>query len=116
MMEGLVARLSSSDSVICKSLRCKEPSDAELFTYMMLLYEACHYFKGGGLNIVGQRPAKLAESCKVPFMFHGIRVSVSDIQIQHLGVQPGEALVVSCALVMHHYQDETISKQNHRTE
>ncbi|GJZ12856.1 scarecrow-like protein 21 [Tanacetum coccineum] len=178
MMEGLVARLSSSGSVICKSLKCKEPTGAELFSYMMLLYEACPYFKfghlsangaiaeaiknedrihiidfqiaqggqwltliqalaarpggpprlritgmddsrnafarGGGLNIVGQRLAKLAESCKVPFEFHGIPVSVSDIQIQHLRVQPAEALVVNCALVLHHLPDETVHPQNHR--
>nr|XP_043620534.1 scarecrow-like transcription factor PAT1 [Erigeron canadensis] len=178
MLEGLVARLYASGTSIYKSLKCKEPTGGELFSYMMLLYEACPYFKfgylsangaiaeatknedsihiidfqisqggqwvtliqalaarpggppklritgiddsrnafarGGGLNIVGQRLAKLAESCKVPFEFYGVPVSVSDIEIQHLRVQPGEALAVNCALVLHHLPDETVHPQNHR--
>lgn len=178
MLEGLVARLSFSGSFIYKALKCKEPTSGELFSYMMLLYEACPYFKfgylsangaiaeatknedvihiidfqvaqggqwvtliqalgarpggppklritgiddarnafarGGGLNIVGQRLGKLAESCKVPFEFHGVPVSGSDIEIEHLKVQPGEALAVNCALVLHHIPDESVNPQNHR--
>ncbi|GJT63787.1 scarecrow-like protein 21 [Tanacetum coccineum] len=72
------------------------------------------FARGGGLNIVGHRLAKLAEACKVPFEFHGIPVSVSDIQIQHLRVQPCEAFVVNYALVLHHLPDETVHPQNHR--
>lgn len=178
MLEGLVARLSNSGSYIYKALKCKEPTGGELFSYMLLLYEACPYFKfgylsangaiaeatkneqrihiidfqiaqggqwvtliqalaarpggppslritgiddsrnafarGGGLNIVGQRLAQLAESCKVPFEFHAVPVSGSDIKIEHLSVQPGEALAVNCAFVLHHIPDESVDPQNHR--
>ncbi|XP_071696722.1 scarecrow-like protein 21 [Rutidosis leptorrhynchoides] len=178
MLESLVSRLHGSGNAIYKSLKCKEPTGRELFSYMMLLYEACPYFKfgylsangaiaeatknedsihiidfqiaqggqwvtliqalagrpggppklkitgiddsrnafarGGGLNIVGQRLAKLAESVKVPFEFHGVPVSGSDIEIHHLRVQPGEALAVNCALVLHHLHDETVNVHNHR--
>ncbi|KAI3786646.1 hypothetical protein L1987_40482 [Smallanthus sonchifolius] len=178
MLEGLVARLSSSGSFIYKALRCKELTGDELFSYMLLLYDACPYFKfgylsangtiaeatknedrihiidfqiaqggqwvtlikalaarpggppslritgiddsrnafarGGGLNIVGQRLTKLAELCKVPFEFHGVPVSGSDIEIQHLRVLPGEALAVNCAFVLHHIPDESVDPQNHR--
>lgn len=44
MLEGLVARLASSGSSICKALRCKEPASAELLSYMHILYEVCPYF------------------------------------------------------------------------
>ncbi|PWA58821.1 GRAS protein [Artemisia annua] len=178
MLEGLVARMSSSGSFIYKALKCKEPTGGELFSYMLLLYEACPYFKfgylsangaiaeaiknedkvhiidfqiaqggqwvtliqalaarpggppklritgiddarnsfarGGGLNIVGQRLSKLAELCKVPFEFHAVAVSGSDIELHHFKVQPGEALVVNCAFVLHHVPDESVNPQNHR--
>ncbi|XP_071725685.1 scarecrow-like protein 21 [Rutidosis leptorrhynchoides] len=178
MLEGLVSRFYGSGRAIYKSLKCKEPTGRDLFSYMMLLYEACPYFKfgylsangaiaeatknedkihiidfqiaqggqwatliqalagrpggppklritglddsrnafarGGGLNIVGQRLTKLAESLKVPFEFHGVPVFVSDIEIKHLRVQPGEALAVNCALVLHHLHDETVNIDNHR--
>nr|XP_043608856.1 scarecrow-like protein 21 [Erigeron canadensis]XP_043608857.1 scarecrow-like protein 21 [Erigeron canadensis]XP_043608860.1 scarecrow-like protein 21 [Erigeron canadensis] len=178
MLEGLVARLSSSGSSIYKSLKCKEPSGGELFSYMRLLYEACPYFKfgylsangaiaeamknenkihiidfqiaqgsqwvtliqalasrpggpprlkitgvddstnayarGGGVNIVGQRLASLAESCNIPFEFHGVSVSGSEIEVDHLGVQPGEPIAVNFAFMLHHMPDESVDPQNHR--
>ncbi|KAI3810258.1 hypothetical protein L1987_19869 [Smallanthus sonchifolius] len=178
LLEGLVARLSSSGSLIYKALKCKEPTSNQLFSYMLLLYEACPYFKfgylsangaiaeatknedrihiidfqiaqggqwvtliqalaarpggppslrltgiddsrnayarGGGLNIVGQRLEKLAEACKVPFEFNGLLVSGSDIEAEHLRVEPGEALAVNCAFVLHHIPDESVDPQNHR--
>ncbi|XP_071695812.1 scarecrow-like protein 21 [Rutidosis leptorrhynchoides] len=170
MLEGIVSRFYGSGSTIHKSLKRKEPSSCDLFSYMTLLNEACPYFKfgylsangaiveatknedrihiidlqiaqggqwetliqalagrpggppklritglddsrnafarGGGLNIVGQRLAKLAESLKVPFEFHGVPVFASDIEIKHLRVQPGEALAVNCTLVLHHLHDD----------
>ncbi|KAK9057211.1 hypothetical protein SSX86_024578 [Deinandra increscens subsp. villosa] len=178
MLEGLVARLSSSGSFIYKALKCKEPTSNQLLSYMLLLYEACPYFKfgylsangaiaeamktedrihiidfqiaqggqwvtliqalagrpggpprlritgiddsrnafarGGGLNIVGGRLGKLAETCKVPFEFHPVLVSGSGIEIEHLQVRPGEALAVNCAFVLHHMPDESVDPQNHR--
>lgn len=178
MLEGLVARLSASGSFIYKSLRCKEPTGPELFSYMHLLYEACPYFKfgylsangaiaeamknedrihiidfqiaqggqwatliqalaaqpggpprlritgiddsrnayarGGGLEIVGQRLTKLAEACKLPFEFHGLSVSGTEIEARHFRIEPGEALAVNCAFVLHHMPDESVDPQNHR--
>ncbi|KDP39239.1 hypothetical protein JCGZ_00996 [Jatropha curcas] len=178
MLEGLVARLSSSGSSIYKALRCKEPTSAELLSYMHILYEVCPYFKfgymsangaiaeamktesrvhiidfqisqgsqwvtliqalaarpggpphirltgiddssaayarGGGLDIVGQRLSRLAESCKVPFEFHAAAVSASEIQLENLRIQPDEAIAVNFALMLHHMPDESVGTQNHR--
>lgn len=178
MLEGLVARLASSGSSIYNALRCKEPAGADLLSYMLLLYEACPYFKfgymsangaiadamkdeisvhiidfqiaqgsqwvtliqalaarpggppriritgiddstsayarGGGLDLVGKRLLKLAESYKVPFEFHTAGVSASEIQIENLGIQPGEAVAVNFALTLHHLPDESVGTQNHR--
>ncbi|MCL7027597.1 hypothetical protein MKW94_016196 [Papaver nudicaule] len=178
MLEGLIARLSSTGSGIYKSLRCKEPASAELLSYMHILYEVCPYFKfgymsangaiaeavkdenhihiidfqiaqgsqwvtlmqalasrpggpphiritgiddanseyarGGGLQIVGQRLSRLADSCKIPFEFHAAPVSGVDIQFNSLGVRTGEAIVVNFAYVLHHMPDESVSTENHR--
>ncbi|KAK2987086.1 hypothetical protein RJ640_004812 [Escallonia rubra] len=178
MLEGLVARLSSSGSSIYKALRCREPTGNELLSYMHLLYEVCPYFKfgymsangaiaeamkdediihivdfqiaqgsqwvtliqalaarpggppriritgiddcisaharGGGLTMVGQRLSRLAQSCNVPFEFHAAPISGSEVEIQHLGVRPGEALAVNFAFVLHHMPDESVGTQNHR--
>ncbi|CAA3013134.1 scarecrow-like transcription factor PAT1 [Olea europaea subsp. europaea] len=178
MLEGLVARLSSSGSSIYKALRCKEPTSDELLSYMHFLYEICPYFKfgylsangaiadamkdenkihiidfqiaqgsqwitlihalaarpggppdicitgiddstsayarGGGLEIVGQRLSMIAESCKVPFKFCAMPISACDVESEHLEVQPGEALAVNFALMLHHMPDESVTIQNHR--
>ncbi|KAI3466443.1 hypothetical protein Pfo_023106 [Paulownia fortunei] len=178
MLEGLVARLSSSGSSIYKALRCKEPTSSELLSYMHLLYEVCPYFKfgylsangaiaeamknenrihiidfqitqgsqwitliqalaarpggppqiritgiddsvsayarGGGLEIVGRRLSSLAKSCGVPFEFHALAISGCDIESKHLRIQPGEALAVNFALMLHHMPDESVGIQNHR--
>lgn len=178
MLEGLVARLASSGSTICKALKCKEPESKDLLSYMHILYEVCPYFKfgymsangaiaeamkdekrvhiidfqiaqgsqwltliqafasrpggpphiritgiddsmsayarGGGLNIVGKRLSKLAESFKVPFEFHVVAVSGCEVQLENLGVRPGEALAVNFAFMLHHMPDESVSTQNHR--
>ncbi|GMY09694.1 scarecrow-like transcription factor PAT1 [Fagus crenata] len=178
MLEGLVARLASSGSNICKTLKCKEPASAELLSYMHILYEVCPYFKfgymsangaiaeamkdekrvhiidfqiaqgsqwltliqafasrpggpphiritgiddsmsayarGGGLNIVGKRLSKLAESFNVPFEFHAAAMSGCEVQLENLVVRPGEALAVNFAFMLHHMPDESVSTQNHR--
>ncbi|CAL5406201.1 unnamed protein product [Camellia sinensis] len=178
MLEGLVARLSSSGSLIYQTLRCKEPASADLLSYMHILYEVCPYFKfgymsangaiaeamkdenrvhiidfqigqgsqwvtliqafaarpggpphicitgiddstsayarGGGLNIVGQRLSRLAESFKVPFEFHGAAMSGCEVQLENLGIRHGEALAVNFAFMLHHMPDESVSTQNHR--
>ncbi|XP_060213806.1 scarecrow-like transcription factor PAT1 [Lycium barbarum] len=72
------------------------------------------YARGGGLNIVGKRLSKLAESFKVPFEFHAVAISSSDVQLENLGIRPGEALAVNLAFVLHHMPDESVSTENHR--
>lgn len=72
------------------------------------------YARGGGLDIVGKRLSKLAESCKVPFEFRAVGVSASEIQREHLGIRPGEALAVNFALMLHHMPDESVGTENHR--
>ncbi|XVE50776.1 hypothetical protein DITRI_Ditri01bG0190200 [Diplodiscus trichospermus] len=74
------------------------------------------YARGGGLEIVGQRLRKLAESCNVPFEFHAAAISGTEVQFENLGIQPGEAIAVNFAMILHHMPDESVSKrtQNHR--
>ncbi|OIT00757.1 PREDICTED: scarecrow-like transcription factor PAT1 [Nicotiana attenuata] len=72
------------------------------------------YARGGGLNIVGQRLSKLAKAFKVPFEFHAAAISGSDVQVENLGIQPGEALAVNFAFTLHHMPDESVSTENHR--
>lgn len=72
------------------------------------------YARGGGLDVVGKRLSKVAQSCKVPFEFHAVGISGSEVQLQDLGVQPGEAIAVNFAMMLHHMPDESVSSQNHR--
>ncbi|KAM4093016.1 hypothetical protein ACB094_06G083700 [Castanea mollissima] len=72
MLEGLVARLASSGSTICKALKCKEPASAELLSYMHILYEVCPYFKFGYMSANGA----IAEAMK-----DEKRVHIIDFQI-----------------------------------
>ncbi|KAF2285680.1 hypothetical protein GH714_007080 [Hevea brasiliensis] len=72
------------------------------------------YARGGGLDIVGQRLSRLAESCNVPFEFHAAGVSASGIQLENLGIRDGEAIAVNFALALHHLPDESVGTQNHR--
>ncbi|XP_021287653.1 scarecrow-like transcription factor PAT1 [Herrania umbratica] len=72
------------------------------------------YARGGGLEIVGQRLRKLAESCKVPFEFHSAAISGTEVQLENLGIQPGEAIAVNFAMTLHHMPDESVGTQNHR--
>ncbi|KAG8385850.1 hypothetical protein BUALT_Bualt03G0088100 [Buddleja alternifolia] len=70
--------------------------------------------RGGGLEIVGQRLAKVAESCGVPFEFHGAAMSGCEVQLENLKVQHGEALAVNFPYILHHMPDESVSTTNHR--
>uniref|UniRef100_A0A5B6YME2 Putative scarecrow-like transcription factor PAT1 n=1 Tax=Davidia involucrata TaxID=16924 RepID=A0A5B6YME2_DAVIN len=72
------------------------------------------YARGGGLHIVGQRLSRLAESCEVPFEFHAVAISGSEVEIENIRVEPGEALAVNFALMLHHMPDESVGTQNHR--
>ncbi|XP_050370343.1 scarecrow-like protein 21 [Argentina anserina] len=72
------------------------------------------YARGGGLDLVGKRLSRLAESYRVPFEFHAAGICASEVQIKDLGVQVGEALAVNFAFILHHMPDESVSIQNHR--
>lgn len=70
--------------------------------------------RGGGLSIVGQRLAKVAESCGVLFEFHSAAMCGSEVERKDLGERPGEAIVVNFPYVLHHMPDESVSTHNHR--
>ncbi|XP_010270168.1 PREDICTED: scarecrow-like protein 21 [Nelumbo nucifera] len=72
------------------------------------------YARGGGLDIVGQRLSRLAESCHVPFEFHAAAMSGCEVELEDLCIRPGEALAVNFAFMLHHMPDESVSTQNHR--
>ncbi|KAL6202452.1 hypothetical protein ACLB2K_026160 [Fragaria x ananassa] len=72
------------------------------------------YARGGGLDLVGKRLSRLAESYKVPFEFHAAGISASEVQLEDLAVQTGEALAVNFAFTLHHMPDESVSIENHR--
>lgn len=73
------------------------------------------YARGGGLHIVGERLSKFAESCRVPFEFHGAGMSGCQVELDNLRVQPGEeALAVNFPYMLHHMPDESVSTVNHR--
>lgn len=50
MLEGLVARLSSSESSIYNAVRCKKPSSDEVKSRVHLLYDVCPYLKVGHMS------------------------------------------------------------------
>ncbi|CAI9087144.1 OLC1v1021141C1 [Oldenlandia corymbosa var. corymbosa] len=70
--------------------------------------------RGGGLHLVGQRLAKVAESCGVPFEFHGAAISGCEVQLENLRVRHGEALAVNFPYMLHHMPDESVNTMNHR--
>ncbi|KAL3637503.1 DNA topoisomerase 2-associated protein pat1 [Castilleja foliolosa] len=72
--------------------------------------------RGCGLGTVGRMLSGLAESCGVPFEFRGLAVSGCDVEAEHLGVRPEEALAVNFALTLHHVPDESVGPgvRNHR--
>ncbi|KAL2493821.1 Scarecrow-like transcription factor PAT1 [Forsythia ovata] len=72
------------------------------------------YARGGGLNIVGRKLSKLAQTFKVPFEFHSAAMSGCEVQLENLGIRPGEALAVNFAFMLHHMPDESVSTENHR--
>lgn len=90
MLEGLVARLSSSGNSIYKTLKCKEPTSSELFSYMHLLYEVCPYFKFGYMSANGA----IADAMKDEKSIHIIDFYIAEgaqwfTLIQALAARPG---------------------------
>ncbi|CAG7887967.1 unnamed protein product [Brassica rapa] len=72
------------------------------------------FARGGGLNLVGEKLANKAQSCGVPFEFHDAIMSGCKVHREHLGVEPGFAVVVNFPYVLHHMPDESVSVENHR--
>lgn len=72
------------------------------------------YARGGGLEVVGERLSKVAESCGVPFEFHAAAMSGCQVKWENLKLQPGEALAVNFPYMLHHMPDESVSTENHR--
>ncbi|GAB2298972.1 Belongs to the GRAS [Dionaea muscipula] len=72
------------------------------------------YARGGGLEIVAERLAKVAESYGVPFEFHTAAMSGCQVNRDNLGVRPGDAVAVNFPYVLHHMPDESVSTVNHR--
>lgn len=70
--------------------------------------------RGGGLDLVGKRLAKIAESCGVPFEFHGAAISGCEVQAESLQLRYGEALAVTFPYMLHHMPDESVNTMNHR--
>ncbi|KAI4343210.1 hypothetical protein MLD38_027739 [Melastoma candidum] len=70
--------------------------------------------RGGGLRIIGERLAKFADQCGVPFEFHDAAMCGSEVELGNLSLQPGEALAVNFPYVLHHMPDESVSIHNHR--
>ncbi|XP_031490076.1 scarecrow-like protein 21 isoform X1 [Nymphaea colorata] len=90
MLEGLKAKLVSSGSSIYKSLKCKEPTSADLLTYMHKLYEVCPYFKFGYLSANGA----IADALKGEDRVHIIDFQIAQGSqwislIQALAARPG---------------------------
>lgn len=72
------------------------------------------YARGGGLEIVGERLSKLAQAYNIPFEFHAIGASPTEVELKDLELQPGEAIAVNFAMMLHHVPDESVDIQNHR--
>ncbi|WVZ58556.1 hypothetical protein U9M48_008819 [Paspalum notatum var. saurae] len=90
MLEGIVARLSSSGSMLYKSLKCKEPTSSELMSYMHLLYEICPFYKFGYMSANGA----IAEAIKGENFVHIIDFQIAQgsqwiTLIQALAARPG---------------------------
>lgn len=73
-----------------------------------------NFARGGGLEIVGKRLSRLAESCQVPFEFHAVGVAASEVQLEDLELRPGEAVAVNFAMMLHHVVDESVDSRNPR--
>ncbi|KAK8943934.1 Chitin-inducible gibberellin-responsive protein 2 [Platanthera guangdongensis] len=67
------------------------------------------YARGGGLDLVGQRMSRFAESLNVPFEFHPLVMSGCEAELKagSLNLRPEEALVVNFSFQLHHLPDES---------
>ncbi|EPS70356.1 hypothetical protein M569_04404, partial [Genlisea aurea] len=70
--------------------------------------------RGGGLHLVGKRLADLADSCGVPFEFHGAAINGTEVSREDIEIRHGEAVAVNFPYVLHHMPDESVTTENHR--
>ncbi|XP_021740652.1 scarecrow-like protein 21 [Chenopodium quinoa] len=90
ILEGLIARYSSSGISIYRALNCKEPTSSEFLSYMQVLYEVCPYFKFGYMSANGA----IAEALKNEDRIHIIDFQIAQGSqwvslIQALAARPG---------------------------
>jgi len=95
MLEGLIARLSSTGHALYKSLKCKEPvaTSSELMSYMHLLYDICPFFKFGYMSANGA----IADAVKGENFIHIIDFQIAQgsqwmTMIQALASRPGTTI------------------------
>ncbi|XP_019435664.1 PREDICTED: scarecrow-like protein 21 isoform X2 [Lupinus angustifolius] len=72
------------------------------------------YARGGGLDIIGERLSGLALSYEVPFEFHAIDASPSELQLEDLQLRSGEAIAVNFAMMLHHVPDGSVDGKDYR--
>ena len=91
MLEGLVARRSSTGHALYNSLKCKEPqtTNSELMSYMRHLYDICPFFKFGYMSANGA----IAEAVKGENFIHIIDFQIAqgsqwETMIQAFAVRP----------------------------
>ncbi|CAO2835708.1 unnamed protein product [Amaranthus hypochondriacus] len=90
MLEGLIARLSSSGISIYRALKCNEPTSGELLSYMQLLYEVCPYFKFGYMSANGAIADALKNEDKIHIIDFQIAQGSQWVSlIQALAARPG---------------------------
>ncbi|KAI3972867.1 hypothetical protein MKX01_019525 [Papaver californicum] len=70
----------------------------------------------GGLEIIGQRLEKFAESVGISFEFLPLAAKTSEVTPGMLRCQPKEALIVNFAFQLHHMPDESVSTVNQRDQ
>lgn len=90
MLEGLVARHEASGTNIYKALKCREPENRELLSYMRILYDICPYFKFGYMAANGA----IAEALRREDRIHIIDFQIAQgtqwtTLIQALAARPG---------------------------
>jgi hypothetical protein len=62
------------------------------------------------------QPDLLKRCChalQVPFEFHGVGISGNDIEVEHLGIAPGETIAVNFTPELHPTPDDVVSTANH---
>jgi len=70
--------------------------------------------RGGGLDMVGQKLHRMAQSCGLPFEFNAVPAASHEVVFEDLCVRPGEAIIVNFAYQLHHTPDESVGIENHR--